>query len=208
MKIRKFEIALAFGLIAAIAISGFSSMSAFAARCDDIRGSVLRLHILANSDSTADQALKLKVRDKILASSGELFGGAESKKEVMDKISKELPEIQKIAQEEIRREGYSYSVQAKLVHMYFTTRTYGSYTLPAGYYDALRITIGKAQGHNWWCVMFPPLCLPSAEGEETMESVFTPGEQNIVKGSSQPKIKIEFKIVEIYEDIVNWFESL
>lgn len=206
MKIKRFEIALALGLAGAIAISCVTNLTSFAAQCDGIRGRVLRLHILANSDSVADQALKLRVRDKILASSPELFGVAANKQQAEEHIEDKLPEIQKIAQDEVTREGYKYAVGAKLVNMYFTTRTYGDVTLPAGYYDALRITIGSAKGHNWWCVMFPPLCLPTAQGEKTLNEALNGGQQKIVKGYQKPNIKVKFKIVEWYESLKKWAE--
>ncbi|MDR3643912.1 MAG: stage II sporulation protein R [Clostridia bacterium] len=204
MKIRKIEIAVICGLIIAILAGSISGFSAFAAQCSDVRQEVFRLHILANSDSTQDQALKLKVRDKLLDASTTLFGKADSKQQVIATVKAHLGEIQSIAQKEVNREGYSYKVNAQVVNMYFTTRTYNNVTLPAGWYDALRITIGKGQGHNWWCVMFPPLCLPAAEKGTQFNDVFG-GRQAIFEGYSKPDIKIEFKIVEWIESIKEFF---
>lgn len=209
MKLLKIERAILLGLVISIAAATLSGYSVFSQQCDDIRGRVLRLHILANSDSAADQHLKLNVRDKILEQSDEIFGNAKSKEEAEANARERLPEIIKIAKDEVTREGYSYDVNAQLVNMYFTTRTYGDVTLPAGYYDAVRITIGKAQGHNWWCVLFPSLCLPAAQTNEIDElnSVLPPNEVGIVRAPEGKEVVIKFKIVELCEQFKNFLRS-
>lgn len=209
MKLLKIEKAIIFGLVISITAASLSGFSVFSAQCGDIRGRVLRLHILANSDSAADQQLKLNVRDKILAQSAEIFETAKTKEQAEKNIQAKLPEIVKTAQTEVNREGYSYNVGAKLVNMYFTTRTYGDITLPAGNYDAVRITIGSAKGHNWWCVLFPALCLPAAEETQTDElnDVLTPNEVGIVKSSGSKNIVIKFKTVELCEDFKDFLKS-
>lgn len=207
----KIEKAILIGFLVAVAAMMVANFSAFAAQSSDIRQKVFRLHILANSDSQADQALKLKVRDRILAESGTLFQSANNKAQVIREARTDLPQIEAIAQNEIRREGYTYPVKAQVVHMYFNTRVYGNVTLPAGDYDALRITIGAAKGHNWWCVLFPPLCLPSAEGEEKLEENLTPSENSAVTHGSQPQIEVKFKSLELLESvkstILSWFQK-
>lgn len=208
MKIRKIEIAILCGLLVAILAGCVSGFSAFAAQCGDIRGEVLRLHILANSNSRADQALKLKVRDKLLSESEKLFGRASSKAQAEAVVKKNLAAIRETAQEEVRREGYSYPIRVELTNMYFTTRTYGNLTMPAGRYDALRITIGSAQGHNWWCVMFPSLCLPSAETNDEALGTFSSGQQKIIKGSDRTNIKVEFWALETFEQAEDFFHNL
>ncbi len=185
-------------------LSGFSG---FSTQCDDIRGRVLRLHILANSDSAVDQQLKLNVRDKILEQSAELFKSAQSKQQAEEDVCEKLPEIVKVAQAEVNREGYSYKVGANLVHMYFSTRTYGNVTLPAGDYDAVRITIGAAKGHNWWCVLYPSLCLPAAEKPTKLGDVLTPNEVNIVNGTGKNGVVIKFKSVELCEQFKDFLKS-
>jgi stage II sporulation protein R len=204
---KKIEKAILCGLIIAILASILTDFSAFAQQCDEIRGSVLRLHILANSDSVSDQNLKLKVRDKILSESGELFTATQNKTQAIADIKKNLDKIKEVAQNEVYSEGYQYPVNVELVNMYFTTKTYGDITLPAGDYDAVRILIGTAKGHNWWCVLFPPLCLPSAEGTVKLNNVLNNNQTRIVKGNSKPRIKIKFKAVEIYEGVVNYFRK-
>lgn len=204
---KKIEKAVLCGIIIAILVAMVSDFSAFAKQCDEIRGSCLRLHILANSDSVSDQNLKLKVRDKILSDSSELFITAANKSQAMADVRKNLDKIKEIAQKEVYSEGYNYPVNVELVNMYFTTKTYGDVTLPAGDYDAVRVLIGTAKGHNWWCVMFPPLCLPSAEGTVKLDKVLSKNQTSIVKGNKKPQIQIKFKVVEIYEGIVNYFRK-
>jgi stage II sporulation protein R len=204
---KRIEKAILCGLVIAILVAIFTDFSVFAQQCDEIRSSVLRLHILANSDSVSDQNLKLKVRDKILSESSELFTTAPNKQQAIADVKKNLDKIKAISQNEVYNEGYKYLVNVELVNMYFTTRTYGDITLPAGDYDAVRILIGEARGHNWWCVLFPPLCLPSAEGTVKLNKVLNKNQANIVKCNNKPQIKIKFKVVEIYERIVNYFKK-
>jgi stage II sporulation protein R len=190
--------------LAALMILSVSDFTAFAQQCSDIRQKVFRLHILANSDSTADQALKLKVRDEILSVSGTLFAETGDKQQAEETVKTNLDKIRTIAQQEVYDEGYSYKVGVEIVNMFFTTRTYSDVTLPAGNYDALRITIGAAKGHNWWCVLFPPLCLQSAESTEKLTDVLGDNETGIVTNSGQNYV-IKFKTLEIIEDAKNWF---
>jgi stage II sporulation protein R len=204
---KRIEKAILCGLVIAILTGTISGFSAFAQQCDDIRNSVLRLHILANSDSVSDQNLKLKVRDKILSDSSEVFTTASDKKQAISDIKNNLDKIKAIAQNEVYSEGYKYPVTVQLVNMYFTTRTYGDVTLPAGDYDAVRIAIGEAKGHNWWCVLFPPLCLPSAVGNKKLDNILNKNQVKIVKGNCKPQIKFKFKAVEIYEGIINYFKK-
>ena len=130
-------IAAVIGLAVTLTLSSFS---VFARDCEGIRESVLRFHILANSDSKEDQALKLAVRDRILSIDNELFGKADTLKEAEKIAERQLSLIQETALNEIHRQGYDYEVKAELANMYFTTREYERYTLPAGYYDAVSYT--------------------------------------------------------------------
>lgn len=184
--------------IVAFIISVISVLS-FGKTCDDIRPQVLRLHVLANSNSEEDQALKLKVRDAVLSEGEKTLGTSYSKSDAQEKISECLPLLEKAAQDEIKRNGYNYSVSVEIGKSYFPTKTYGSVTLPAGQYDAVRVLIGSAKGRNWWCVMFPNLCLPAAQTEPKLEDVLSEDEIKLVK--SKPKYEIRFWIVEKYEQI-------
>lgn len=179
------------------------SMIPFQTDCREISDEVFRLHILANSDSDADQSLKLKVRDRVLVYTQSLFEKAESKQEAETLISENLQAISNEALKEVRDNGYSYPVTAQITKMYFTTRHYESYTLPSGMYDALRITIGSGEGHNWWCVMYPSICISSEEmQDEAAKDTFSDSQYDIVKNE---KYEYKFKIVEIFEKICSCF---
>ena len=163
------------------------SMLPFQAACADLENDVFRLHILANSDSDEDQALKLKVRDRVLSYTEELFARAKTK----------------VAANEVVKQGYSYPVKAEITNMFFTTRHYDSYTLPAGNYDALRLTIGEGDGHNWWCVMFPALCISSDLSRESRaKENFSDREYEVVKNE---KREYKFFAVEFFEKIFSSF---
>ncbi len=192
-------------------ISGFIltilfSFSNFYAKCETINNKILRLHILANSDSNADQDLKIKVRDRILLYSNDNFTSAKSKEEAKSIFEKNLDAIEQITSDEIRRQGYDYPVKTELVNMHFNTRQYNDIMLPAGNYDALRVVIGAGEGHNWWCVMFPPLCLGSCTEKKNLEPILNKSELNIV--SNKEKYKIKFKSVEIFESIKAWLSRI
>ena len=162
--------------------------------CEGVRENVVRLHILANSDSEQDQALKLKVRDAILTASEDWPQTADSAAEALALAEERLPEIQAVARHVILAEGYDYPVTAEVCRMYFTTRQYDTLTLPAGMYDAVRITIGEGAGQNWWCVMYPPLCVGAATDRKEATSLFSDSQQNLVQGGDRYVVK--FKVVE------------
>lgn len=189
-------------ILLALVFGAILSMSAANLESKAIRGSVLRLHVLANSDSESDQALKLKVRDRLLTVSRTLYADADSRDEAIARTREELPLLQAEAERVLRENGSQDGVRVVLEDTYFTTRTYGDVTLPAGEYTAVRVMIGQAKGHNWWCVMFPPLCLSAAEEEPDaaeslcLEDVLSGEEMDFVEGGGyEPR----FKCVELYE---------
>ncbi len=194
---KRTEFSVLIGLILSIIIT---SVSAFAADCENIRSDVLRLHILANSDSQQDQELKLKIRDAILEKSPDLFEGSGSLDDAVKSAQERLCEIQSVAEEEIFTNGYNYSVKVYLCDMFFETREYEEFTLPAGEYKALRIEIGEAKGKNWWCVLFPALCIPASQDSAELTDVFSESEIEVV---SKPKYKAKFAIVELFERLKN-----
>ena len=171
------------------------SVIPFQAECEQISEEVFRLHILANSDSDADQQLKYQVRDALLASSETLFGSSQPEsREALETTAKaHLHEMETIAQQVVQEQGYSYPVKAELVTMPFTERTYEDLTMPAGTYEAIRITIGAAAGQNWWCVMYPPLCIPVAEDvavqDEQAKAYFSDAEQDVLYHPERYRIK-------------------
>lgn len=182
------------GLVFAVIISNIGSFISDGQALDELRGSVLRLHILAESDSEYDQNLKIKVRDRLLES--DIFSGAESLEEAEKLAEDRLPEIIDIAERTLRENGCYVPVTAELTDMDFDERVYGNITMPSGNYRALRIKIGSARGHNWWCVMYPPLCIPSAceveENEDAEEVFFTEKEIDIM--NRPEKYKVRFAI--------------
>lgn len=186
-------------LFLAFILTVLFSFTGFAAGCEDIPNHVLRLHVLANSDSPEDQALKLKVRDRILKESSGLLDNIQTKTAAQNAIQSALPRLKTAAADEIKKQGYDYPVDVKMVHMYFTTREYTSVTLPAGDYDSLRVTIGSAAGRNWWCVIFPPMCLPTAEEPKELSDVLNAKQLQIVEGKGEFEVK--FKTLEWYEQI-------
>ena len=189
-----FNIALCFALISAVLLS----LADFDAKCDDLRNNVLRLHIIANSDTDADQDLKLKIRDEILSKSADLFEKTDDINSAKKVAYKKLNEFQKIAEQVIADNGYDYSVSAKLDKSFFETRVYDDFTLPAGIYDSLIITVGEGKGKNWWCVIFPEICIPAASKGDLTDTV---SKDSATVAKSQKRYKAEFKIVEVYEKI-------
>lgn len=201
---KKLITAICIGLIAAICINFFTG---FAKECQEIRQSVLRLHILANSDSEEDQGLKLKVRDRLLQETQDIFYNTASLADAKTSASENIDHITAIAKDEIRQQGYDYPVNVEICNMFFDTRVYDEFTLPAGHYDAVRITIGDAEGKNWWCVLYPPMCLPAAEPRIQLAATLTQPQVDIVE---QPqKYKVKFAIVELVEKLADqiqkWF---
>ena len=181
------------------------SLIPFQAQCDNISRDVFRLHILANSDSDHDQSVKLKVRDRVLEYSKGLFESAKSKQEAESLVSNNLDNITRVAQSELIDLGCDQTVKAEIKKMYFTTRYYDSYTLPSGMYDALRITIGSGKGHNWWCVMYPSICVSAAaEQDEKAKQALDDDEYEIIKNE---KYSYKFKVVELFEMMKTIFEK-
>lgn len=197
---KKTDIILLSGLIGAII---FSNFAAFESTLSGLENGVLRMHILANSDSDEDQRLKLKVRDRLLENSEEIFGGCDTLEEMESAAAEKLDAINDIALDVIHENGFDYGVQTRLVNMEFDERVYGDITMPAGNYEALRITIGDANGRNWWCVMYPPLCIPAAENVEAdssaAEAYFSSDELDIMENPEDYKVK--FKCVEIFKGL-------
>ncbi len=198
-KIKILEASVFIGFIIAITLS----ITSFASTCDEIRSDVLRLHIIANSDSEEDQILKLKVRDAILEAGKNIFDGSVTKENAEEKIEKEKEKLTAVAKKVVEENGFDYDVEITVTEEFFTTRTYENTTLPAGQYMAVRVLIGDSIGKNWWCVMFPPLCLPAAQTDINL--YFNEDEIKLTQAS--PKYEPRFKIIEIYESIKNHFNN-
>lgn len=181
----------------------FSGMFTYAENVNrDLSGKLLRLHILANSDSEDDQELKLAVRDKIIAETAVLFKDAQNADDAARIAEENAALIQKIAEDEIISRGFDYPVSVNLESTRFPTKEYGKISLPRGEYRAVRVLIGDAKGKNWWCVMYPPLCFTngvldiSDKSCEALRSAVGKEDYELIT-SDEPQIKIKFKIVEL-----------
>ncbi|MBR3909598.1 MAG: stage II sporulation protein R [Clostridia bacterium] len=190
---KKIRISLIFGLVCAICLSFFN----FNLLCDDLRQNVLRLHIIANSDSEADQELKLKIRDAILSETGSLFANSQSLEEANLQTEQHLKKFEEIANRVINENGFGYDATATIGERFFETRHYENFTLPAGNYRSLIINLGESKGKNWWCVIYPTVCLPAASGD--LRDTVNNKSAHIAEHSE--RYIIRFKIVEIFEKI-------
>lgn len=169
-----------------------------------IYDSVLRLHVLANSDSEGDQALKLRVRDAILADAAHLFADCKDREEASAAVSENLPLLQASAERAVAEAGYSYPVRIELGEEEYPTRNYESACFPAGEYLSLCVLIGEGVGQNWWCVLFPPLCISAASESDGSVEVGLYGDQYaIVTETENIKYKIRFKLLEAIEKAIN-----
>ena len=165
---------------------------------------VLRLHVIANSDSDADQELKLLVRDAILEETQKILKNAKSREEAEKIISEHSALLENIALETVRKNRFDYSVALELGKEKYPTKNYESCAFPSGEYLSLRIKIGEASGENWWCVLFPPLCLSAATDKDAFTSVgITDSQYQIITETDNPKYKIRFKLLESFEQLIN-----
>ena len=175
----------------------------------EIYESVVRLHVLANSDSEQDQALKLKVRDEVLRVTEPLLAGCESREQAEQILTEHTEEIRAAAQAVVYEQGYDYPVSVLLGKEEYPTRNYENCCFPSGTYMSLRVCIGDAEGQNWWCVLFPPLCLSAASADDTQSneeafvSVGLTGEQyRVITRTDDVKYRIRFKILETVQDLL------
>ena len=196
-KLMFFEIALLIGLAV------FLTSGALALRTqDELADKVVRLHVLANSDSEEDQALKLQVRDVVLERATAILEQSADRREAESRLRGELLELERVAAEEIAAEGYDYPVTVNLENTDFPTKEYDGFTLPAGEYLALRVIIGEGKGRNWWCVVFPPLCTSASADlpASALAAGFSEEEVSLITEENQGYV-LKFKAVE-------WWETL
>jgi len=187
--LKRLEAALLAGLILSLIFTiGFD----FFGDCAAVRGQVLRLHILAASDSNADQQNKLAVRDALLLESQELFHTAGSVDQAMALAGQNLSRLQQKARQTLQSRGCYDRVTVELCDQGFSTRVYEKGTLPAGQYHSLKITIGEGRGKNWWCVMYPPLCIPTAAAPGSAE-------KQVDELDDRPGYRMGFALVELWE---------
>lgn len=195
-KLRFWEIALLFALAAALMWGSWSLQQQ-----DRLERKMIRLHVIANSDSEADQALKLQVRDQVLTLATDILRRADSREQAERDIEAALPDLQAAAADEIAAQGYSCGVTARLERAEFPEKDYDGFSLPAGEYLALRVVIGEGQGRNWWCVVFPPLCTAAAsDWEETAIACGMEGEDvSLMAGEAGYVLK--FRSLELWESL-------
>ena len=193
-------------MLAALLFSMIFSLAGFEAKCEDLKQNILRLHILANSDSAEDQAIKLKIRDEILKQSNGLFETAGNKEETIKLVNENTDFLKEIAQNVLISEGKNQPVSISVGKAYFDTRVYDDFTLPAGEYEAVKVLIGKAEGKNWWCVMFPSMCVPAAEKEHKLTEAVSEKSAEIAENA--PRYEMRFKVIEWYESFKNKLKNV
>ena len=191
-RLKVWEIVLLIAVVVCLA-SGAAAMQSQ----EQLSEKVVRLHVLANSDSEEDQALKLTVRDAVLEEAERLLKRTENRGEAEGLLRGQLLELEQLANETVRNAGYEYPVTVKLEEVEFPTRTYEGFSLPAGEYLALRVLIGEAAGRNWWCVVFPPLCtVAAAEFPEVAEDAgFSDAEIALITEETAGYV-VKFKLLE------------
>ena len=174
-----------------------------------ISESVFRLHIIANSNSKSDQNLKYLIRDKLIEYMNSLISSCQTKNDVIALAKEHTDDFRQIAKSVIVSNGFDYDVFIEVGNFEFPTKEYGDISLPAGFYDALRVKIGKAEGQNWWCVMFPPLCFTDitsstvpSESKELMRENLSDEEFYLISKDG-PEIKFKFKLLELFSTMAN-----
>ncbi len=192
-------------LILFIFISAISYVSAVS---NNIANGVFRLHVIANSDSPEDQNLKYIVRDELIKYMNTLAKDCNSKQEVIEIAKNNISNFENIAKKTIKDNGFNYNVTVEIGNFDFPTKAYGDITLPAGTYDSLKIKIGKSEGQNWWCVMFPPLCFVDVttgivpeESKKEMKEAMPEEEYSLISNTNNSEVNFKFKLIEFFENI-------
>ena len=175
---------------------------------DVLERKMIRLHVIANSDAQDDQALKLQVRDAVLAQATDILQQSRDMVDAQRKLSLALPAIETAAREKVVAEGYDYAVAARLEQTEFPTKEYDGFSLPAGEYLALRVVIGEGAGQNWWCVVFPPLCTAAATDIEETAIATGLGEEDIslITEENQGYV-LKFRSLELWESLRQWLKK-
>lgn len=176
---------------------------------EGISESILRLHVIANSDSKEDQETKLKVKDNIVEYLQSYLKDVHTKEEAQTLLLNHTDELKNIATQYLREHGYTYDVEVSVGKAYFPVKIYGDITLPAGQYDALRIKLGDAIGQNWWCIIFPTLCYVDTtyqvvpeESKEELQDFLTDDEYNSIVTKKDTKVVVKFKILDWIKDLL------
>lgn len=200
---KKIEKSILVGLIFSIFIS---SLLPFCNKCGTIKKNIIRLHVIANSNSQQDQSLKLKIKDNISFEIYKLLRNAKTKATAEHVVRKNLNYIAKLSKQEIINNGYNYNVNVTLAKSYFPTRRYDSFILPAGVYDSLKVIVGKGEGSNWWCVAFPPMCSPMYSSKKDVQAILGKNELEVIEGPYEYKFAIVEFLSVIKENIIKYIE--
>ena len=175
---------------------------------DALEKKMIRLHVLANSDEQYDQELKLLVRDRVLTEATALLEESADMQDARTRLENALPQLEQPARQEIAAQGYDYTVSARLENTEFPLKEYDGFALPAGEYLALRVLIGKAEGQNWWCVVYPPLCTTAVtEMEETaMSAGLGKGDLSLITEENTGYV-LKFRSLELWESLRQWIKK-
>lgn len=188
-------------IIIALVLTSIFTFLPFEKECRAISDEVLRIHILADSDSEEDQSIKLKVRDEILNFTSGLYSHVSSKEEAIEITENHIDEVIKVAEDVLKENGSDKEVKAQICEMDFNTRHYDNITMPSGNYTALRITIGSGKGKNWWCVMYPSLCLYTSLDTKNLEDELSDKQYRVI--TETDKYEFKFKILEYFDYFCN-----
>lgn len=172
---------------------------------NNLEDTLFRLHVIANSDSKEDQDLKIYIRDKVVTYLKNF--SFNNKKELIEFLNSHQSELQQIIDSAIAEQGYKYTASFEIGNSYYPQKKYENIILPSGYYDGLKIKIGKAEGKNWWCVLFPPMCLIDSstcelpeESEIILENTLS-NESNSLVSSNESNYKFKFKLVDFINNL-------
>lgn len=203
--LRRWELALLLGVAAAALLGVWLNRSQA-----ELADRVIRLHVLANSDTQADQALKLEVRDRVLEEAARYFDPEATLEQTRATLTSHLADLAEAGAEQVAAAGYRYPVTVSLEeNCWFPTKQYTDFALPAGEYTALRVVIGTGEGQNWWCVMFPPLCLGSVSetaAQTSLSDGFTSDQISLITGEDQGYV-VKFKAIELWEEFQHWLSG-
>ena len=203
-KLKRWELALMFGILVAVVAGSWLTREQ-----QELADSVIRFHVIANSDTEEDQALKLAVRDRVLEEAEGLYPEGATLEQAQAALEGHLNTLSAAGRAVVEEQGYDYPVTAVLEDCWFPTKEYEGFALPAGNYTALRVTIGEGKGQNWWCVAFPPLCLGAAS--ETVDQAleaghFTSDQGALVTGDGESYV-LKFKAMELLGEIQGFFKG-
>lgn len=201
MKLKRWEIALIAAVVIAVVAGTWLN-----AEARELSGKLVRLHVVANSDSEEDQALKLRVRDAVLKELAPKLEGVTDAKTAREIIAGELDNIERTAENLILAEGGSFSVSAELAVESFPTTEYETFALPAGRYTALRVRIGEGAGHNWWCVVFPGICGAAAQEDAASAAIGLEDDEISLVTRDGTEYEVRFRLLELWGRFLSLFD--